>query len=203
MAKYNEILVGRFNRFLTKLTAMKGVAPAPQLAGEIVPSIPMFNGAENRYLESWDTYAINIFQGLVAAQAATIRVRNPGGSNVIAVFAKICATNGSGADQPFLSNGAAAADLATIISSNQRLDNRSKPASALILSRTTAGAALPVNIMQGSFPANGFYDFLVFENQEIPLLPGDAIQLNSNVVNTNFQGTFMWRERFLEDSERT
>jgi hypothetical protein len=39
--------------------------------------------------------------------------------------------------------------------------------------------------------------------QEIPLLPGDAIQVRTNGVNVTLQTSLWWRERFLEESERT
>src|SRR5438034_3476406 len=95
MARFNEILVGRYNRFVQKLLSMKGDAPVPQLASEFQPIIPTFSGVENRYLEGWDRFSITLSQTAVAAQTNGLQFRNPAGSNVIAVFEKWA----------FLSNG--------------------------------------------------------------------------------------------------
>jgi hypothetical protein len=42
-----------------------------------------------------------------------------------------------------------------------------------------------------------------FEDQEFPLFPGVAIQFDTAGVNEALVINFRWRERFLEDSERT
>jgi len=41
MALFNEIQVGRFSAMLQKICSIKGAAPAPQLAGEIMPTLPL------------------------------------------------------------------------------------------------------------------------------------------------------------------
>jgi hypothetical protein len=46
-------------------------------------------------------------------------------------------------------------------------------------------------------------DVIVFEDHEITLLPGDALDVANGVANQALGVTFWWRERFLEDSERT
>jgi hypothetical protein len=55
----------------------------------------------------------------------------------------------------------------------------------------------------GSFQANSFFDFIIDTIHEFPLLPGDAIQVQSGVANQASNISWMWRERFLEESERT
>src|SRR5258707_13299714 len=89
MARFNEILVGRYNRFLQKLFSMKGGPPSAQLATEITPNLNLFNGIENRYLESWFRYGAA--PGLAAVVGANpgFRFRNPAGSNVIAMVEKL------------------------------------------------------------------------------------------------------------------
>src|SRR5260370_7764711 len=61
MARYNEILTGRYNRLLQKLLQMKGGPPAPQLASEISPqlSIPDL-GVESRFHLGWNSFAFPI-----------------------------------------------------------------------------------------------------------------------------------------------
>src|SRR6516164_6184652 len=93
MARFNEILSGRFNRALQKLTSIKGEAPAPVLGSEILPVFPMFFGNENRYLESWQTFGSLSGISAVAAQFSIFHFRNPTGSNVIAVVTKLTLSN--------------------------------------------------------------------------------------------------------------
>lgn len=204
MARYNEILVGRFNRSLQKLTQLKGDAPAPQLASEIVPSVVFPLGAEFRYLDSWDRFGVRVFQAAVAAQFGFIRIRNPGGSNVVSVLEKITLTN-TLADSPLIQLNAQAADLATAFAPTVgRLDNRGRANPTLSLSTTTSASALTGTLTWGgTFPANGTLEVIVFEEQEIPLLPGDAVTVQGGTLNQSVVTTFFWRERFLEESERT
>jgi len=90
MAVYNEIGIGRWNRFIQKITDIKGSPPARQLASEIVFQHPIFSGQENRYLESWDRFGAGIVVGPIAAQNSGFRLTNPTGSNVIIVVEKAC-----------------------------------------------------------------------------------------------------------------
>src|SRR5437660_10167921 len=56
MARFNEIQVGRYNRFIQKLLQIKGPPSMAQVATEMQPVFQFFNGAENRYLEGWLRY---------------------------------------------------------------------------------------------------------------------------------------------------
>jgi hypothetical protein len=204
MARFNEILVGRYNRFLQKLLTLKGGPPSPQLSSEIGSTFVFFNGRENRYLEGWNTYAFRFSVTGVAAVASAGRLRNPAGSNVIAIFERITFINTAAADLPTLQQATTNLDsdsAATMLSGS--LDNRQKQgASALILSSsTTTGTGLAIRYQVGA-AANAPADFIITDIQEWPLLPGDAIQIQS--ANSNQQAIFslLWRERFLEESER-
>src|SRR2546427_12501654 len=98
MARFNEINVGRYNRFLTRLFQMKGASAAPQLASEIQPSFQLFAGIENRVLENWDRFSNAFNQAATPAVFSTLRFRNPAGSNAIAVFEKLaCSAQAAGA----------------------------------------------------------------------------------------------------------
>src|SRR5260370_18480671 len=88
MARYNEILVGRYNRMLQKLFGMKGGVVAPQLASEISAAFPLFSGVENRYLESWNRFTSVVNQVALAGTPAQWQLRNTT-SNVIAVIEKL------------------------------------------------------------------------------------------------------------------
>ena len=67
LAIFNEIENARYARMLQKLSGVKGNAPVRQLAGEVMAVLPIFNGAENRYLEGWNRFG----QGLSLEWATT------------------------------------------------------------------------------------------------------------------------------------
>src|SRR6266852_4829039 len=89
VAKYNEILVGRYNRYLQKLLGMKGQAHAPQLSSEISVNLQLFNGVETRYLEGWNRFSTSMNVAAVAALLSGAQLRNPAASNVILVIEKL------------------------------------------------------------------------------------------------------------------
>ena len=204
MAIANEILVGRYNRFVQKLLGIKGGAPMPQVSGELQVALNTFSGVENAYLEGWDIFAQQIGVTGVAAQFSTYRLRNPVGSNVIAVFLKASSSGQPLADAPQLSTDTTSLDLFVTPILSPRLDTRGRPNCTLIASVNTAGipAVALTKKYQVGYPANGMADFIIDDSQAIPLLPGDAIQMSSNVLAQNLFLTFVWRERYLEDSER-
>ncbi len=204
MARYNEIQVGRYNRYLQKLLSMKGEVPAPQLGSEISTFIQLFHGVENRYLEGWDRFANLITQGGIAAIFSAVRMRNPSGSNVIAVFEKLSVFAG-GTMLVDLQRATTTLDLSSIVVNppGQNLDSRARPFQTLIASRSAAVAPFGLNQIQQQFiPTNPSVDFILTVNSEIPLLPGDAIQFIGETAAVNLTANFLWRERFLEDSER-
>ena len=193
MAQFNEILVGRFNRALQKVTGIKGQAPAPQIAAEITPAFNFPIGAEFRYLDSWFKFGANITQVAVAAQISQIRFRNPTGSNVIACFEKITFW-GTLADQPGFSILAGLADLATAVAlTNNRFDARGNPTPTLIASRTTVAGPLAPTHWEGGFVANSSQDVIFSSIQEFPLLPGDAITLQGNFNKHALNASVWWR----------
>lgn len=206
MSVYNEILVGRFNRALQKITAIKGGAPCKQLASEIIPVFPLFWGVETRYLESWQRFG-NAFQvNAVAANNSAVRLRNPATSNVIAVIEKIFILTVTLSNETRLELGPATTDLAVDLSAFVvRFDARGQQLSALKLTQqNTAPLASSTNTF-GSVQllANTGTDVIWNEDQEITVLPGDMLQIRNTTVNTQLNCTMWWRERFLEDSERT
>src|SRR5258707_6598107 len=114
MARFNEILVGRYNGFLQKLLSMKGGPPAAQLATEIGVNIGLFHGVENRYLEGWLRFGLNSSVTGGVAQFAAIRWRNPATSNIVAEFAKR-SIQGSAPCSPRLQSSKTEAALTTVI----------------------------------------------------------------------------------------
>jgi hypothetical protein len=205
MARYNEILVGRFNKALTKLFSIKGTAPAPQCSSEIAATIELEQVAkENRFLLSVDSYAVFLQQAGVAATLSTIKFRNPVGSNVVAIFEKISAFSGQ-ADSVTLQQGTNQTDGATLtsLSTTNNMDPRSGRVSSLILS--ASGAAAPPSMVGYAIApssATQFADFIADQNQEILLLPGRSMQIVEGSANISLNTTWFWRERLLEESER-
>lgn len=211
MAVFNELQVGRFNRLLQKLTGIKGGPPVRQLGTEILPVFPMFWGNELRYLESWFTFANTVNIAANVGFPSGVRIRNPVGSNMVAVFMKLVINNPTGgAAINYQIAGptpaTAANDLPTVITQNTRFDARGQQNSQLVItsSNTTAGIMTLGNIWYQLFtPATANNtDVILTDDEEFPLLPGDAFTVGTNSFNSAIAATVMWRERFLEPEER-
>jgi hypothetical protein len=203
VARFNEILVGRYNRFLQKLLSMKGSPPAPQLSSEIITSLNLFHGVENRYLEGWERFAAAVGPTGAAGQSAAIALRNPAGSNVVAVIEQIFMWAAATANVSIQRN--VTADLGTVVSltSNRIPDTRQRPSPTIIESTSTAGVTTGVTMFSVSLIANQVFALISDENQEFPISPGDGIQLIDNTLAQQLNVSFLWRERILEESERT
>jgi hypothetical protein len=204
MAGFNEILVGRYNRFFQKLMSMKGAATVSELASEVVPSLPLFSGVENRYLEQWDRFGIGGGSPGVAAQFAEWRFNNPVGSNVIAVIEKLT-MSGSASGVYEVQYGQGQPNLATVIVNGGRgLDGRARLNGTLSVSfgSTAGGSQIGTTIGEVNMLLSTFWEVIQTDNQEIVLGPGDSLQLQEQVANNGLTMTCIWRERLLEESER-
>lgn len=205
MAKYNEILIGRWNRFIQKLTGIKGEPPAAQLAGEISFTHPIFHGVENRYLEAWNRFGISTGTSAVAAQNSGFRFRNPKTSGAVAVVEKIVQYNPSAAVLAFqVSIGTTNADFATSVSaSTTRLDARLQTVHSIMsLSIGNNVVAVGFPFLGGSIANAGPpLERILFEEQEITVLPGDALDFTTITVNVALNTDIVWRERVLEEGE--
>lgn len=207
MALYNEILVGRFNRALQKFLSMKGGAPAAQLSSDIQPGFVFPIGNEFRYLESWFRYGSRLTVAADAAATGGYRMRNPVGSNVIAVVEKIAVNVAVTAGLAF-DHGLAVGvpDLATIQPSIQeRFDSRGQVQPTVVRSSQSTPAVLGAGTTkwEATCGAGQVIDIITDEQQEVTILPNDFITVRSTAVNTAFTTSWWWRERALEESERT
>ncbi len=202
MARFNEILTGRFNRALQKELQLKGGPPAAQLASEIMPVIAHFRDREARITESWNLYAASLASTATAGIVTGFRLRNPKTSNVVAVVERIFFHNRQGADQVSLDYRADnPTDFGTVINSIA-LDARNPGRSAL--SASQASAAVTVVSTLGTFTTTAQFqdrEIILTTDQELLLLPGAAISIISGTINTSVEGALWWRERALEDSE--
>jgi hypothetical protein len=210
MALYNEILAGRYNRFLQKLFSMKGEPPSPQLGGEIAPAFPLFSGAENRYLESWQRFGLAVDTALAAAgNRPAVRIRNPVGSNVVAVIERIIVWSIVAATDAYLFYNAVATVLPTENAANltgTQIDVRGgQIGSTAILSTSINFGLLGTNpIAHVPLTAGtGIFDFIITDIHEMPMAPGSEYTVVPTTFASELVVSILWRERFLEESERT
>jgi hypothetical protein len=85
-----------------------------------------------------------------------------------------------------------------------RIDPRGNPTPSLILSNQNAGAfATTSQLFNYTSTINKTDDLILLEDHQFPILPGDALTIVNQGLNSPLQVNLMWRERFLEDSERT
>jgi hypothetical protein len=210
MAKYNEILVGRYNNALKKLLSMKGPAPAPQLAGEIAPILSMFYGVENRFLEEWSRFGLYLTITAGAATNSLLRIRNPLLSGAISVIEKMTVSNNTATAQQYnIRHGNADASDAAVVNTaavTQRWDSRGRPATAMVVSTNAGAVSSPPSPGAtkdiAALPINTSWAFINDENQEYLCMPGDALDVFIGTTATLLDVAWTWRERALEDSER-
>lgn len=206
MAISNEILSARFPKLAQKLFSMKGEQAVKQLTGEltVVQNLPF--GVEHRWLMSENRFAaISSITG-AAGQFAAIRLRNPSNSNVVAVIEKIAlqvsATQNVAVD---LSSVNALGDFGSVLAT-QRLDGRIGTGAQSSLNNTfttTKTIALGATILLLSLQAStNPLDLILTDDQELTVLPGDALGIGNTSAATSMNLAVWWRERPLEESER-
>jgi hypothetical protein len=202
MAVTGEVQIGRINRFLTKWLGSKGSSPRMTIGGEIVPVLPLWSGAENRWLESWDKFGFFAFVAAVAAVNSRFRIRNPAGSKVIIVVEALIAVPAA-ADTIVLQEARGiATDLATTFNATP-LDARNPRKSAVITSIGTSATDMAgqSSVFDSAAPASLPAIFINTINQEFPITPGDTYEMKANTVNNACTFSMFYRERALEDSE--
>lgn len=208
MALFNEIQVGRFNRFAQKLLSMKGTPVVPTLSSDHVMTFTHLQGPEDWWLQGHNLYGAGISVTGLAANASRLELRNPATSNVVATIIRAVLSNAAAADiysMIYFQN--ATTDQPTILVMNS-FDRRVKTqVSSLILS-DNAGAALvapggtQANVELVNAAINTPWPFLGNGHPGLPLLPGDALVLQNTNAAQQCNFTLTWRERPLEDSER-
>jgi hypothetical protein len=210
MAVTGEIQIGRINRFFTKWLGTKGSSPRMSIGGELMGVIPIWSGVENRFLDSWNIYWF--LSGPAAGGAGNrsgFRFRNPTGSGIVAVFEKITFNiPNTVASNPQLTIGDATADLGTPSLVTRPVDKRSTTAGASTIGSTSNVGALaaltnPITVWQANTAGDRLFEVIVTDTQEVPLLPGTAIQADAGIDNVALNISWRWRERALEDSEKS
>lgn len=208
MAKYNEILVGRFARYLQKITGIKGNVPTPQLAGELAPVLPFHVFPTDFLHQGWDYYGFTFGQAALAAANSAIRLRNPSGSNVLALILKMFfgnTTSGGPQNYQIDYTNPDGGNLATVVPfSVLNLDARARPTPSVIFSKQNTFTTTGATILVGSILGQTSIDLIVHPSQALPLLPGTAYTVETgSTQNTNLNVSMFWIERYLEESERT
>jgi hypothetical protein len=202
MARYNEILVGRYNRFLQRLLSMKGGPPSPQLASEIQPQMDLEAvPVELRFLLGWHLYHQTVQQLASPANTSGVQIRNPLTSGAVAVITslQISVSAGETVDisQTF---GGVTADLTNVFG-GQRADSRAKLNPVLIPSSFAPVADLAGLVFAATIVISNPYEFLNKEYDAIPMFPGHTLRIVGQAVNTDLRVHFKWRERPIEEGE--
>src|SRR5260221_11140349 len=160
MAVYNEIGIGRWNRFIQKLTDIKGGPPARQLSSEIAFQHEIFSGQEVRSLQGWDRFGLGSSVAAVVGQQSAARIRNPAGSNVVAVIEK-CLVSSAVAMLWTLGYQQVSLDQNSLFApAGFQMETRGRNAPTLIASFNT-GVPLNLNsIAQLTLLANSTFDII-------------------------------------------
>ena len=203
MALFNEILIGRLNRWAQKFYGIKsGTASLTQLLPTVQTVNIIRSGTEDGYLQSHERFMFTVTQAAVAAQASAAQLTNPGNSGIVAVIEKVNILPGAAALCSVVIVGNSP-NLANVITfAFNRIDGRSRPAPTCTLSTgtTVAPAANQAAFKMISSTTNN-PEFIQNPNQELLLLPGFSLVTICELVNTQTNFSVMWRERALESSE--
>jgi len=204
MASFNEIQVGRLNAVLHKLLDMKEGAPAPQLAGDVVPSIILENDRpEFHFLGNSRLCGGGLYRAGQAGFYNKVALSNPAGSGVLCIverFDVFASTNGQidmmGVDA-----------VSLVGSQNGYLFDTRYGGNAWSLStfptcqitfEETAFAGYGVNVQVYRNTAN---TTMTIDKPNIILGPGTGIMLENQIVANAMGVNLWWRERALEPSE--
>jgi len=206
MAKYNEILVGRYNQALQKIFGIKGGAPAPQLGGDIQVSFSIFSGVENRFPERWFRYSNAFDQVATPGLTTAARIRNPGNSGAIAVIESIRVWSAAAQDiQVRQRDVLTDVDLGSNgpgLSLERRTGSPRQTFSTLHQSQDFAGNQQGTIVYLIPMPAGGsMFELIQNENQELVVDPGQWFNFFNSLANTRWALNLTWRERMIEEGE--
>lgn len=196
MALYNEILVGELGEVLNRRLAMKAGNPAPSLAPEIMPVLGLeMDRPEWHWLGRSLLWGCGGLKTAVAGNRTVAQLRNPLGTNVIAVVERVSVeTNATSPVYMDLSNVDIAGSL-TQTETPRRRDGRipelQEPACTVGMGAQVA-ALIPTPLHIFHAPAGQFSP--AFESPVI-LTPGRSLLLECTIVAIILKMTIQWRER--------
>lgn len=195
----------RFSRWLEARFNVKGGVPIVDINPSLDLCYSYVNGNDDRYLQGWNRFGFGVGQAGAAAQNAALQLRNPAGSNVIAVVerlgVKVTAATFSTVQVSVKYTGTIT-DFGTPVASTA-IDGRQQQGSALVASSTANGVGF-TGVLYFAPCLNALETQLIVTlNQEIVLTPGSAFIAIDQTLNEGIQINCFWRERALEQSELT
>lgn len=202
----SSLYVARLNRFVERIFNVKGGPAVVDIDPTVHFEVQFKSGVEDRYLQGWERFAVNLSVTGGAAQTGAIQFRNPAGSNVLIVFEKIMITALTVADTPTLQrSGPNTTDLPTVVAltNNRMPDGRGRSTPSVIASTSTNATGTGLSMARASLAINANYDFIQNEEMQIPVLPDNAVSIISNTSAAQLMTSWFWRERGLETSELT
>lgn len=193
--------VQRVNRWIERVFNARGGSPVvSDVDSSIHVDYDFASGVEDRYLQGWNRFGAAGVIVAVAAQTSSMQIRNPTGSNVIAILERITFHSGAATISQFnISQAARTVDYGSLITP-MRLDPRGNPGSAMVVSSTANGSTFnTVLALNGNNSTN--FEGILTQNGEFVLVPGDCVAVTDQTANETLVCSFLWRERGLEPSE--
>ncbi len=205
MARFNEILVGRYSRSLQKLLGIKGGAPAPVFSTELGAHFHLLHGRETHFHQGWSLYGNSIQIPANVGFISQAKLRNPAGSNVIIVVEKILLVAVTTGQEVDVSIAAATATDLTSFPATIPIDSRQgiQGSTGIFSWSNSIGNASLLVILRAFIPPNDQRDVILKDHEEILILPGGGLALTGNLAGQQLNLSMLWRERFLEEPERT
>lgn len=201
----SKIERGQFSDFLRRYLGMAGVS---DVAGELAPEIsPVFvleaERPEWEWLKGAKLMAHATQVPALAGNLAAVRYRNPANSGVVAVFTHLVAGNleltGPTATLISVTQGAQAADLATVSGTVPRDTRQTTMASAIVASfgyAAIGGLRFDLAVIE----SNTSWQF--FRRSPFVLTPGNALNLALSTNNFELDVSAAWLEKRFDELER-
>lgn len=201
MARYNEIQHGRFARGVQRIFGVRGEVPVASLAGEVSVVWELFTGLEDHFPQQIEHFSGIVSIAANAANTPGFQIRNPANSGVVATIEKLLVSPIVAQDTE-VTIGSVAAELTTSTTSQNR-DGRGRPVGTCVLSSSnTSPAALgnPIWLANGNLVP---IEVIIRPTDEIVLFAGGGLRVTWSAVNQAVRATIYWRERVIEDAEKT
>ena len=207
MARFNEILTGRYNRYLQKLLQMKGGPPAAQLASEITPQFDIEHvPVENRILMGFERFYASANAGPSPGVISAVQIQNPPGSGIVAIIESVLLSVSVTSEVDMsvsFSNPASLTNPFSPTKMDQRSVANSPGVGTPVIPSGFGGAIgqLPLGVGGIQLTASTPFEWINDPDQQILLLPSTAIRWQTLVVNDLFIVQWRFRQRPLEESE--
>lgn len=211
MPRHNEILTGELGEILADRLAMQGGQPAPTLAPEIIPTLPLeVDRPEWVYLGGGRLWGSAVLQVGAAGEQTIGAIENPAGSGIIAVFEQIMTNVNTtsrvrlSSTRTYTATGLDDTHLAIPRDTRQWLDlpTAASPDSALLIrSGDVVGGIMPgVTNYLHIFASPAGTESKPYPGP-IVLVPGTALLWETDTNNIQVHMSLTWRERKAQKGE--